>query len=75
MNAKIKTVGEYHDAGVYRLKIEFKAHQDFGCDNYNDIQEVVKGIGEARRHLHNKLDAAIDTAAADFLKSKLKKID
>ena len=75
MNATIKTVGEFHGAGVYRLTVDFRSHQDFGCDDYRDVQEMVKGLGEARRYLHNKLDTAIDIAAADFMKSKLKRID
>ena len=75
MRATIKTVGEYHDAGVFRLKVDCKDHTDFGCNDCTNVNEVIKSVGEARRHLHDKLDIAIDAATADFLKSKLKTID
>ena len=75
MKATIKTLGEYHGAGVYRLEVKSQSHYDFGCDDYEDPIDIQKMIGDARRSLHNELDIAIDAATADFLKSKLKKID
>lgn len=75
MKATIKTVGEYGNSGVFRLNIESKEHCDFGCNDSHDPQEIITALGDARRKLHNTLDAAIDAATADFLKSKLKNID
>lgn len=75
MKATIKALGEYKEAGVYRLTLESKSSYDFGCDDYKDPIELQKVVGDARRSLHNELDIAIDAATASFLKSKLKKID
>lgn len=75
MKATIKSVGEYGAAGVFRLKVDSKDHYDFGCNNSHDPQELIQSLGEARRQLHNRLDTAIDSATAEFLKSKLKNID
>jgi hypothetical protein len=74
MKATIKTVGAYGNSGVFRLGVEYKAHCDFGCNDSHNPQEIISALGDARRQLHNKLDMAIDTATADFLKSKLKNI-
>lgn len=75
MKATIKTVGAYGNSGVFRLGVEYKAHCDFGCNDSHNPQEVITALGDARRKLHNALDTAIDAATADFLKSKLKRID
>lgn len=75
MKATIKTLGEYHGAGVYRLEVESASSYDFGCDDSRDILDIQKLIGDARRSLHNELDVAIDAASASFLKGKLKTID
>lgn len=75
IKATIKTLGEYQGAGVYRLWIESNDHQDFGCDDFKDPVEITKYIGEARRKFHNQLDTAIDIAAMDFIKGKIKNID
>ena len=75
MKATIKTVGEYGNGGVFRLKMDTKDYYDFGCNDCNDIIQFNTAVGEARRKLHNMLDVAIDTAASDFLKHRFKNID
>lgn len=75
MKATIKAVSEYGNSGIFRLNIESNEHCDFGCNDSRDPQEIITALGDARRKLHNTLDAAIDAATADFLKNKLKNID
>lgn len=75
MTATIKTLGEYRKAGVYRLEVKSQSHYDIGCDNVQNLLDIQKVLGDARRSLHNELDIAIDAATADFLKRKLKNID
>ena len=74
MKATIKTLGEYGKAGVYRLEVKSKSHYDIGCDDVQNPLDIQKVLGDARRSLHNELDIAIDAAAADFMKCKLKNI-
>mgnify|MGYP003436553503 CR=1 FL=1 len=74
MKATIKTLGEYGRAGVYRLEVNSKSHYDIGCDDVQNLLDIQKVLGDARRSLHNELDIAIDAAAADFMKRKLKNI-
>lgn len=75
MKATIKTLGEYGKAGVYRLEVRSQSHCDIGCDDIQNPLDIQKALGDARRSLHNELDIAIDAAAADFMKRKLKIID
>lgn len=45
------------------------------CANITDIDEINITISNLRKMAHRRVDTLIDTATADFLKSKLKNID
>ena len=77
-NTIMETINKKHglktEAGVYRLEVNSKSHYDIGCDDVQNPLDIQKVLGDARRSLHNELDIAIDAAAADFMKCKLKNI-
>ena len=44
------------------------------CIDITNIDEISTTISNLRRMAHNRLDALIDTATADFMKGKFKNI-
>ena len=75
MNAKLTQCNFKGDMGTMRLNLNGECVLNCACANVTNFDEVNLTIHNLRKMAYNKVDAAIDIATADFLKSKLKNID
>ena len=75
MNAKLTQSNFRDDVCTMRLNLNGECVLNCACANITDIDEVNITIHHLRKMAYHKVDAAIDIATADFLKSKLKNID
>lgn len=75
MNAKLTQSNFKGDVGTMRLSLNGEDVLNCACANITDFDEINLTIHNLRKMAYRKIDAAIDTATADFLKSKLKNID
>lgn len=75
MNAKLTQCNFKGDMGTMRLNLNGECVLNCACANITNFDEVNLTIHNLRKMAYNKVDAAIDIATADFLKSKLKNID
>ena len=75
MKALLTTTNFKKDVGSMQLELQMNEKMSCSCINVNDTNELALTISRLRRMAYNKVDTLIDTATADFLKSKLKNID
>ena len=75
MNAKLTQSNFRDDVCTMRLNLNGECVLNCACANITDFNEVNLTIHNLRKMAYRKVDAAIDTATADFLKGKLKNID
>lgn len=75
MNAKLTQSNFKDDVGTMHLNLNGECILNCACANITDFDEVNLTIHNLRKMAYCKVDAAIDMATADFLKSKLKQID
>ena len=75
MEARLTTTNFKKEVGSMQLELQINEKMSCSCINVNDTNELALTISRLRRMAYNKVDAAIDIATADFLKSKLKNID
>ena len=75
MKALLTTTNFKKDVGSMQLELQMNEKMSCSCINVNDTNELALTISRLRRMAYNKVDTLIDTATADFLKSKLKQID
>lgn len=75
MNAKLTQSNFKGNVGTMRLNLNGEDVLNCACANITDFDEINLTIHNLRKMAYRKIDAAIDTATADFLKSKLKNID
>ena len=75
MKALLTTTNFKKDVGSMQLELQMNEKMSCSCINVNDTNELALTISQLRRMAYNKVDTLIDTATADFLKSKLKNID
>ena len=75
MGARLTTINFKKDVGSMQLELQMDEKISCSCINVNDTNELALTISRLRKMAYNKVDTLIDTATADFLKSKLKNID
>ena len=75
MKARLTTTNFRKEVGVLHLELQMNEKMSCSCINVNDTNELALTISRLRKMAYNKVDTLIDTATADFLKSKLKNID
>lgn len=75
MKALLTTTNFKKDVGSMQLELQMNEKMSCSCISVNDTNELALTISRLRRMAYNKVDTLIDTATADFLKSKLKNID
>ena len=75
MNAKLTQSNFKDGVGTMHLNLNGECVLNCACANITDFNEVNLTIHNLRKMAYHKVDAAIDMATADFMKSKLKNID
>ena len=75
MKAKLTQSNFRDDVCTMHLNLNGECVLNCACANITDFNEVNLTIHNLRKMAYRKVDAAIDTATADFLKNKLKNID
>ena len=75
MRAQLTTTNFKKEVGSMQLELQMNEKMSCSCINVDDTNELALTISRLRKMAYSKVDTLIDTATADFLKSKLKHID